>query len=187
MYSLCTLCLTEKQQTLLDSFHIRCLRSIASIPSTWGATVLGIERVTNEQIRCNMNVVHLSDELRLQQLTLLGHILRRPPTHPARVVTFNRFAWWAFYERSAEWNDVILQIATTMVNDHDFRGAGVEKYVLQKLFEVAQNRNAWSDLLKTPGFLGAAHGMLLAPHGSEKHQNPEAKAALSSAQGLGSH
>ena len=71
MYSLCTLCLTGKQMRLLDSFHIRCLRSIAGIPSTWGATLLGIERISNEQVRCQMSLLNLSDELRLQQMSLL--------------------------------------------------------------------------------------------------------------------
>ena len=37
MYSLCTLCFTEKQMLLLDPFHIRCLLSIAGIPSTGGS------------------------------------------------------------------------------------------------------------------------------------------------------
>ena len=136
MYSLCTLCLTEKQMRLLDSFHIRCLRSIAGIPSTWGATLLGIERISNEQVRCQMNLLNLSDELRLQQMSLLGHILRRPPNHPARVVTFNRFLQPQMLggpfmrgARRIKWNDVVLQLATTIVNDHYFQGAGVEKYI----------------------------------------------------------
>ena len=156
MYSLCTLCLTEKQMRLLDSFHIRCLRSIAGIPFTWGATLLGIERISNEQVRCQMNLLNLSDELRLQQMSLLGHILRRPPNHPARVVTFNRFLQPQMLggpfmkgARRIKWNDVVLQLATTIVNDHYFQGAGVEKYILQKLFEVAQNRKEWSALLQT--------------------------------------
>ena len=55
-YSLCTLCLTEKQMRLLDSLHIGCLRSIAGIPSTWGAAILGMERISNEQVRCQANV-----------------------------------------------------------------------------------------------------------------------------------
>ena len=141
---------------LLDSFHIRCLRSIAGIPSTWGATLLGIERISNEQVRCQMNLLNLSDELRLQQMSLLGHILRRPPNHPARVVTFNRFLQPQMLggpfmrgARRIKWNDVVLQLATTIVNDHYFQGAGVEKYILQKLFEVAQNRKEWSALLQT--------------------------------------
>ena len=176
MYSLCTLCLTEKQMRLLDSFHIRCLRSIAGIPSTWGASLLGIERISNEQVRCQMNLLNLSDELRLQQMSLLGHILRRPPNHPARVVTFNRFLQPQMLggpfmrgARRIKWNDVVLQLATTIVNDHYFQGAGVEKYILQKLFEVAQNRKEWSALLQTvPRFLAPPHGMLLVPHGNEK-------------------
>ena len=155
MYSLCTVCLTEKQQRLLDSFHIRCLRSIAGIPSTWGATIIGIERLSNEQVRCQLNVLNLSDELRIQQMSLVGHILRRPPNHPARVVTFNRFLQPQIlggpYMRGArrlKWNEVVIQIATTIVNDHYFQGAGVEKYIVQKLFEVAQNRKEWSALLR---------------------------------------
>ena len=51
--------------------------------------------------------------------------------------------------RRIRWNDVLLQLATTIVNDHCFQGAGVEKYILQKLFEVAQNRKEWSALLQT--------------------------------------
>lgn len=156
MYGLCTVCLTEKQQRLLDSFHIRCLRSIAGIPSTWGATILGVERLSNEQVRCQLNVINLSDELRIQQLSLLGHILRRPPHHPARVVTYNRFLQPQMlggpYMRGArrlKWNEVVIQLATTIVNDHYFQGAGVEKYILQKIFEVAQNRKEWSALLQS--------------------------------------
>jgi len=154
MYSLCTLCLTDKQQKLLDSFHIRCLRSIAGIPSTWGATLIGIDRLSNEQVRSHMNVINLSDELRLQQLSLLGHILRRPQNHPARVVAFNRFLQpqvlggpYMKGARRIKWNETVMQLAMTITNDHYFEGAGVEKYTRQKLFEVIQNRREWSSLL----------------------------------------
>ena len=157
---------------LLDSFHIRCLRSIAGIPSTWGATLLGIERISHEQVRCQMNLLNLSDELQLQQMSLLGHILRRPPNHPARVVTFNRFLQpqmlvgpFMREARRIKWNDVV-QLATTLLTTITSK-AGVEKYILQKLFEVAQTEKNGPHFCKLSAFLGAAHGMLLVLHGNE--------------------
>ena len=127
---------------------------IAGIPSTWGATLIGVDRLSNEQVRSHMNVINLSDELRLQQLSLLGHILRRPQNHPARVVTFNRFLQpqvlggpYMKGARRIKWNETVMQLAMTITNDHYFEGAGVEKYTRQKLFEVIQNRREWSSLL----------------------------------------
>ena len=50
--------------------------------------------------------------------------------------------------RRLKWNEIVIQIATTLVNDHDFQGAGVEKYIVQNLFGVAQSRHEWSALLR---------------------------------------
>ena len=91
LYTLGTLWLTEKQNKLLDSFHARCLRSIIGTPSTWGAMILGQERISNDQVRCQLGVLHLSDEIHLQQLALLGRSLRRPSHHPARILCCDRF------------------------------------------------------------------------------------------------
>ena len=78
------------------------------------------------------------------------------PNHPARVVTFNRFLQPQMLggpflrgARRMKWNDVVLQLATTIANNHYFHRAAVEKYIWQKLFEVAQNRKEWSALLQT--------------------------------------
>ena len=52
---------------------------------------IGVARTSNEAVRAKLNEALLSDEVRLRQLKLLGHILRRPQDHPARIVSFDRF------------------------------------------------------------------------------------------------
>ena len=86
-----TLWLTETQLHSIDAFHYKCLRSIANMPTTWGAMQIGVARTSNEAVRAKLNETLLSDEVRLHQLKLLGHILRRPQDHPARIVSFDRF------------------------------------------------------------------------------------------------
>ena len=157
-YGFCTVWLTEKQNHLLDSFHIRCLRSIAGIPSTWGATVTGQDRTPNEEVRSHLGMLYLSDELKLQQLQLLGHVLRRPTNHPARVLCFDRFLQpqllggpYRAGARRLKWSEQVLHLATTIIHDHYFQGAeaGVgERRLKTKLLEVSQNRHEWSSLLQ---------------------------------------
>ena len=129
LYNLSTLWLTETQMKQIDSFHYRCLRSIANIPTTWGAMQMGVARTTNESIREMLDETLLSDEVRLHQLKLLGHILRRPQNHPARIVSFDRFLqpriWGGPYRpgnRRCKWTEQVLAVATTVFNDHFFRG-----------------------------------------------------------------
>ena len=52
---------------------------------------IGISRTSNEAVRDISGEILLSDEIRLHQLKLLGHILRRPQELPARIVLFDRF------------------------------------------------------------------------------------------------
>ena len=82
-------CITFLNQ--LDAFHFKCLRSIANIPTTWGAIQIGIPRVSNEAVRAQLDETLPSDELRLHQLKLLAHTLRRPVRRPSGMVTFDKF------------------------------------------------------------------------------------------------
>ena len=102
-YSMSTMWLTEKQNEMLDAFHMKCLRSIAGIPSTWGAMVIGSKRICNEQVRSQMGVLYLSDEVKIQQLSLLGHVLRRPLNHPARVLCFDRLSTTSVRRPLSSW------------------------------------------------------------------------------------
>ena len=89
LYNLSTLWLTDTHMNSIDTFHYRCLRSIANIPTTWGAMQIGIPRTSNEAVRDMLGETLLSDEVRLHRLKLLGHILRRPQEHSARIVSFD--------------------------------------------------------------------------------------------------
>ena len=152
-----TLWLTETQLHSIDAFHYKCLRSIANIPTTWGAMQIGVARTSNEAVRAKLNealLSGLSDEVRLHQLKLLGHILRRPQDHPARIVSFDRFLepqMWGGPFRSGrrrhKWTEEVLALAMTICNDHCFEGRGNHKTVKQRLFEVASDRKGWSELL----------------------------------------
>lgn len=156
-YSMSTLWLTEKHNRMLDAFHMKCLRSIAGIPTTWGAMVIGCERIPNDQVRSQLGVLYLSDEVKLQQLSLLGHVLRRPLTHPARVLSFDRFLQpqtlggpYRAGARRHKWNAKILELAMTITHDHYFGArAGVgEREIKSKLLEVSQNRLIWSSVIQ---------------------------------------
>ena len=154
IYNLSTLWLTETQTRQVDSFHYRCLRSIANIPTTWGAMQMGVARTTNEQVRETLQETLLSDEVRLHQLKLLGHILRRPQDHPTRVVSFDRFlqprTWGGPYrpgKRRCKWTEQMLALALTIYNDHFFQGQGCERDIKSKLLEVAADRMWRSSVL----------------------------------------
>ena len=147
-----TLWLMETQLHSIDAFHYKCLRSIANIPTTWGAMQIGVARTSNEAVRAKLNETLLSDEVRLRQLKLLGHILRRP--HSARIVSFDRFLEPQMWEgpfrsgrRRHKWTEEVLALAMTICNDHFCQERGNHKTVKQRLFEVASGRKGWSELL----------------------------------------
>ena len=154
LYNFSTLWLTDTHMNSIDTFHYRCLRSIANIPTTWGAMQIGIPRTSNEAVRDMLGETLLSDEVRLHQLKLLGHILRRPQEHPARIVSFDRFLepqqWGGPFRagrRRSKWTEQVLALATTICNDHFFQGPGGEREVKHKLMEVASDRDRWSRVL----------------------------------------
>ena len=154
LYNLSTLWLTDTLLNQLDAFHFKCLRSIGNIPMTWGAMQIGIPRVSNEEVRAQLNETLLSDELRLHQLKLLGHILRRPVRHPSRIVTFDRFLQpqtlggpYRAGRRRVKWNEQLLVLASTIFNDHFYGGRGNERDIKHKILEVAENREWGSRVL----------------------------------------
>ena len=158
LYNLSTLWLTNTQMDSVDAFHCRCLRSIANIPTTWGAMQQGKARVSNEEVRAQMHETLLSDEIRLHQLQLLGHILRRPIRHPAHIVSFNRFLEPQLLggpfrpgNRRSKWTEQVLSMAMTIFNDHFFRGEGGQREIKQQLHTVAANRRWWSEVLGQTG------------------------------------
>ena len=125
LYNLSTLWLTETKIKRIDSFHYRCLRSIANIHTTLGAMQMGVARTTNESIREMLDETLLSDEVRLHQLKLLGHTFRKPLDHPARIVSFDSLLqsriWGGPYRpgnRRSKWTEQVLAVAMTIFNDH---------------------------------------------------------------------
>jgi hypothetical protein len=150
IYNLSTLWLTDSQLNHVDSFHFRCLRAIANIPTTWGAMQQGITRVSNHEVRMQLRETLLSQEIRLHQLKLLGHILRRPIRHPSRIVSYNRFLEpqilggpFRAGVRRGKWTENVLALAMTIFNDHFFEGAGGQRNIKDKIIEVAANRGWW--------------------------------------------
>ena len=150
IYNLSTLWLTDSQLNHVDSFHFRCLRAIASIPTTWGAMQQGITRVSNHEVRMQLRETLLSQEIRLHQLKLLGHILRRPIRHPSRIVSYNRFLEpqilggpFRAGVRRGKWTENVMALAMTIFNDHFFEGAGGQRNIKDKIIEVAANRGWW--------------------------------------------
>ena len=100
---------------------------------------IGIPRVSNSEVQSSLNATLLSDEPRLHQLKLLGHILRRPLRHPSRVACFDRFL-----------QPQVLGgplLATTVFNDHFFAGAGIQRDIKNKILEVAANRESGACIL----------------------------------------
>ena len=108
----------------VDSFHYSCLRSIANIPATWGAMQQALARTSNEQVRTQLKETLLSDEIRLNQLQLLGRILRRSQRHPMRIVSYNRFLEpqilggpFRAGNRRHKWSEQVLAAATTIFSE----------------------------------------------------------------------
>ena len=101
--------------------------------------------IANEQVPSQMGVLYLSDEVKLQQLSLPGRVLRRllMLNHPARVLSFDRFLQpqslggpYRAGARKHKLNAKILELAMTMTHDHYFGArAGVgERDIKSKLF-----------------------------------------------------
>ena len=140
LYNLSTIWLTDSQMNQIDSFHYRCLLAIANIPTTWGAMQRGRERTSNEDVRSQLDETLLSDEIRLYQLKLLGHILRRPLRHPSRIVAFNRFLEPQILggpfrpgNRRGKWAEHVIATAANIFNDHVFRGEGGQRDIKHKI------------------------------------------------------
>ena len=137
LYNFSTLWLTETQMKQIDSFHYRCLRSIANTPTTWVPCKWAW--TTNQSIREMFDETLLSDEVRLHQLKLLGHILRRPQDHQARIVSFDRFLQpriWGGPCRSGnrrnKWTEQLFAVAMTIfLNDHFFQASGSDRNIMK--------------------------------------------------------
>jgi len=82
-WSLHLLHLTKHLRQALDSAQARYLRRLAKIPHAY------ISRISHKQVRrtCKCKRRFSTDILKAQ-LRWLGHILRRPPEHPLRLVLF---------------------------------------------------------------------------------------------------
>ena len=144
IYNLSTLWLTDSQLNTLDSFHFRCLQAIANIPTTWGAMQQNRPRVSNHEVRMRLRETLMSQEIRLHQLKLLGHILRRPIREPARIVSYNRFldpqilgGPFRAGVRRSKWTERVLVLAT-IFNNHFFQGAGGHRDTNTKLWKRRQ-------------------------------------------------
>ena len=66
----------------LDYIHVRCLRRIL------GITVAFYSRISNAEVLRRAGAECLEAYIRRKQLALLGHLLRRDPDHPDRLVCF---------------------------------------------------------------------------------------------------
>lgn len=175
IYNLSTLWLTDSQLSNLDSFHLRCLRAIANIPTTWGAMQQQITRVSNHEVRMRLGETLMSQEIRLHQLKLLGHILRRPIRHPTRIVSYDRFLQpqilggpFRAGVRRGKWTEQVLALATTIFNDHFFQGAGGQREIRHKIMEVAANRGWWFrvvGIVRTQRRQREGHGEQVHAHG----------------------
>ena len=81
-YGLGTCWLVKSQQRRLDGFHARCLRRIAGIQAAF------ISRVSNAKVFEAAGTTPFSEQLRAQQLLLLGRVGRSPEGGPLRRDTF---------------------------------------------------------------------------------------------------
>ena len=72
MYCLYTAWLSTAERRRLDAFHVRCIRRIMKIPSSY------ISRVPNKTVLANASVGPLSMSLLEQQLLYLGKLAARP-------------------------------------------------------------------------------------------------------------
>ena len=90
---------TNAATSLLDIFHLKGLRKFINMQTTFINRLNTNETVYNRandiigwDENSNSNkvakIIPLSDKLTEKKLSLLGHVLRRPPTHPSRQVTF---------------------------------------------------------------------------------------------------
>jgi hypothetical protein len=82
IYGLSSLWLVTAQRRRLDGFYARCLRRIFRIPPAF------LSRVSNTKVFTQADVVPISDQLLLSQLTLLGKVARSPDGGPLKRDTF---------------------------------------------------------------------------------------------------
>ena len=73
---------TKHLKQALDSAQARMLRRIAKIPAAY------ISRVSHAEVRKRCKTVSFSTQILKAQFRWLGHVLRRPETHPLRLVCF---------------------------------------------------------------------------------------------------
>ena len=83
LYSLSTCCFHKGQLRRLDGFQARCLRSILGIAPSF------ISRVSNREVLARASWQPLSETLTLQQLAILGKVLRADQTSPLYACSFS--------------------------------------------------------------------------------------------------
>ena len=74
--------MSKANRTVIDGAQARHLRRITGIPAAY------ISRISHTAVRVQAKATRASTDIFRSQLNWLGHILRKPPTDPLRVILF---------------------------------------------------------------------------------------------------
>eukprot|EP00969_Alexandrium_andersonii_P317435 14023964-Alexandrium_andersonii.AAC.1 len=58
------------------------LRGVLGLKSTWGSIKSGLPPISHERLLCATQIPSIRDRVAYLQLTMLGHVLRRPLDSP---------------------------------------------------------------------------------------------------------
>ena len=124
----------------LEYIHVRNLRRILGIKSSY------YSRISNAEVLRLANAGTIAQVIVKKQLNLFGHILRREPTHPDRLVLFQPTN--ALQPREPV--DPRRPVGRPRLTWIDTILPGLER-ILQltkpEIFDLAQNRRAWRDMV----------------------------------------
>eukprot|EP00969_Alexandrium_andersonii_P104428 4607972-Alexandrium_andersonii.AAC.1 len=75
----------------MEDCHVRCVRRILGIPSTYGALKTGVRPMNNIEVLKAAGQEPFVVLLREQQLLYFGHLLRKDSRDPVWNLAFDRF------------------------------------------------------------------------------------------------
>ena len=156
VYSMHTLALPTGTEDRLNALQARCLRRVLRIRPTYGSKLIGEPAITNREVAKRAGAVPLSAELEKKRYQLLGHVLRRDGTDPARAATYDRLAQPKTLGGTNRhggmrkcWAPAVIESAANEAQAQGLLGpprpgGGPSGHPYAKLAALAQTREQWS-------------------------------------------
>eukprot|EP00969_Alexandrium_andersonii_P314658 13900247-Alexandrium_andersonii.AAC.1 len=148
---------TASQIAVLQSRHVRYLRRLLQLPTTWGSIKQGTQPIKNAEVLRRTRQPHMSALVKHQQALALGHLFRSGKESPQSILTHNQhFAPRQIHgDRRVgvprkRWFPMVVQDCLYFFSDTDHFSQALDgiqaRHPVEALHVLAQDRAVWARL-----------------------------------------